>query len=192
MNPAVKQITFLGVLLAVPVSSYFLVFQPQNDAIEAAERTIKERQTSLERLRAATAQSADLEKANTEMHEAISNLENRLPSGKDLDSVLSNVADIAAGEGLELQQFKKLTKVIQAGLATEQPLELKIRGDFDAFYRFLLRLEQLPRITRLTDMKLLRDDGSDGHVSVTCTLSIYYQPETTTAAASARDQGATR
>ena len=63
----------------------------------------------------------------------------------------------------------------------EQPLEMNIKGDFRSFFVFLANVEKLPRIMRITDFKINRDDklfGTEGVVSdkVDFTLSIYFQP----------------
>jgi type IV pilus assembly protein PilO len=59
----------------------------------------------------------------------------------------------------------------------EQPLEMKTSGDFNGFYQFMTKLEQLPRITRVPDMKLARSDKTNGVMTAEFTLSIYFQDE---------------
>ncbi|MGQ0627592.1 MAG: type 4a pilus biogenesis protein PilO [Phycisphaerales bacterium] len=177
MQLGIRQYIFLAVLLAVPLVSYFIVFKPQNIEIARAKTEIDVKRATLDKLRAQTAKTADLEKANAEMLEAIAAIEAKLPSTKEVDNVLREVAQIAARSRLEMPVFKKVDKVLPAGRAQEQPLEVELTGEFDGFYKFLLELEKVPRITRLPDMKLTRvetKDG-DGHLKATFTLSIYYQ-----------------
>lgn len=57
----------------------------------------------------------------------------------------------------------------------EQPLELTMEGGFRGFYEFLIRLEKLPRITRIPDMRIRRSDSVDGEMKAEFTLSIYFQ-----------------
>jgi Tfp pilus assembly protein PilO len=57
----------------------------------------------------------------------------------------------------------------------EQPLDIEITGDFDGFYKFLLDIEQLPRITRLTDLEVVRSDKVDGEMKTKLVLSVYYE-----------------
>ncbi len=177
MTIGIKQLVYAGVLLGVPVSSYFLVFKPQNEAIARAKSEIDLKQSMLTKLREATRTTDDLKRANAEIAQSVKGLEARLPSDKEIDAILRDVAQIAAASGLKLPVFKKNDKPQQAGLAMEQPLEMELTGDFDGLYLFLLKLEQLPRITRLTDLKIERPakDAEDGEVKATCTLSIFYQ-----------------
>lgn len=177
MGWSLRQSVFVGVLLAVPLASYFLVFQPQNREIAKAKQEIDLKRAMLEKLRAATAASADLEKATAEMRQSIEAIEARLPSDKEMDLVLRDVAAIAAEAGLKIPEFKRADKPLPAGLALEQPLDVQITGDFDGFYKFLLELEKLPRITRIPDIKVLRSEDVDGNMKAEFTLSVYYQGE---------------
>ena len=83
-----------------------------------------------------------------------------------------------AETGLKVPVFKKGEKPIAAGLAMEQPLDVEITGDFDGFYTFLLALEQLPRITRISNMEIQRSKDVDGEMRAKCVLSVYYQRDT--------------
>ncbi|MCW5765646.1 MAG: type 4a pilus biogenesis protein PilO [Phycisphaeraceae bacterium] len=175
MRTDLRQMAFIAVLVGVPVASYFTVFKPQNAEIARAKAEIELKQSRLERLREATRMSDGLERANSEIRRAIDAIESRLPSDKEMDSVLRDVALIAAKCGLKLPTFKRADKALPAGTALEQPIEMSITGDFDGFYRFLLEVEKLPRVTRLTDMKLTRSNDVDGNMQCSCTMSIYYQ-----------------
>ncbi|MBY0308771.1 MAG: type 4a pilus biogenesis protein PilO [Phycisphaerales bacterium] len=186
-----KQVVMLAVVVSVPVSAYGLVFRPQNREIARARAEIEMKEQMLAKLREATARYADLEKRNDEIKRSIESIEARLPTGKEIDNVLREVAQIAARNGLKVPLFKKSEKTVPAGEALEQPLEVEITGDFDGFYRFLLQLERIPRITRLPDLKIVRMGETDGVMKASFTLSIYYQGEKTSAAESAIRQGAT-
>ncbi|CAN5839476.1 N/A [soil metagenome] len=174
-----KQIVFFGVLLAVPIASYFLVFQPQNAGIDRAKKEMELKRAALEKLREATSKTADLRKANEAIAASISSISERLPSGKELDNVLRDVAGIAARNGLDVPQFKRSDKSLPQGLAQEQPLMVTLSGDFEGMYAFFLQLEQLHRITRVTDMKFARfgdkNNNEDGKVRADLVLSIYYR-----------------
>lgn len=192
MRIGVRQLLFMLLLLAVPLASFFLVFRPQNREIEKAKVEITLKRAMLEKLRAATAQTDDLEAANAEIRQSIAAIEARLPSGKEIDTVLREVAQIAARHGLKIPEFKKADKALPAGEAIEQPLEVEVTGDFDGFYRSLLDLEKFARITRLSDMKIVRTDESNGSMRAVMKLSIFYQGEPALPVASVETSGGGR
>ncbi|HYE03137.1 MAG TPA: type 4a pilus biogenesis protein PilO [Phycisphaerales bacterium] len=177
LNQGSRQVLFLAMLVAVPVAAFFLVFRPQNLEIARARQEIGHKQAMLEKLRQATAQTDDLIQANNEMRASIEAIEARLPTNKEMDSILRQVAELAGQSGLKIPNFKKTDKVMPAGLASEQPIEVEMTGDFDGFYQFLLGLEQLARITRITNMELTRAKDVDGATRAKLTLSIYYQDQ---------------
>lgn len=177
MTSFARQVLFFLVILAMPIASLFMVFKPQNREIEKAKKEIAEKQAMLEKLREATAQTESLKDANEKVQANIQALRANLPSTKEMDNVLRQVSGLAARAELRVPTFKKQTQNIPAGLAMEQPIDVEFVGDFDGFYQFLLDLEQLPRITRVTDLKLIRSQKIDGEMKATMTLSIYYERE---------------
>ena len=175
MSPVIRQLVFFIVLLALPVASYFLVFKPQNVVIEKAKKEIELKESKLDKLREYTARTADLAKENDQIKAAIETIQSRLPSGKEMDNVLRQVSGIANKAGLTVPNFKKSDKVQTAGLALEQPTDIEMLGDFDGFYKFLLDLEKLPRITRIPDMEIKRMDKGNGEMKAKFVLSVYYE-----------------
>lgn len=176
MRFGIRELVLLAILVALPAASYMLVFQPQNAEISRARSEIDHKRQMLEQLQRETARNRDLQRANEEMEERVAEIEARLPSDREVDRIVRKVSDLAAGSGLEAPSLTS-GRPLAAALYMEQPLEMRTVGDFDGFYEFLLRLEQLPRITRISDLKLRRDSQRDGQMNVDFTLSIYFQDE---------------
>jgi type IV pilus assembly protein PilO len=171
-----REFILLGVLLALPLSSYWLVFRPQNSEIAQARQEIDHKRQLLDKLKQTTAQNASLERANDEIKASITAIEARLPSTKEVDAVVRQVSDLAVQSGLDSPAIES-DKPVEASMYMEQPLKMKITGNFNGFYDFLVRLEQLPRITRIPDLHLTRATETDGHMKADFVLSIYFQPE---------------
>lgn len=185
MNIPSRQVLFAAVLIGVPVAAYFLVFSPQMKDMKRMKAETEVKRQNLAKLQAVTAQTQDLVKATDEIKKTITAIEARLPNSKELDNVLRDVATIATKCGLRVPKFNRSDSARPAGTAQEQQLDVEISGEFDGFYKFLLALEKLPRITRLTDMQLQRvhdmEKKKDGMLRATFKLSIYYQQGETVA-----------
>ncbi len=177
MHIGLRELIFLLVLLAMPISSYWFVFRPQNAEIGQARKEIEHKERLLEKLAETTARNADLEKANADIATGISMIEARLPDTKEVDVVLEQVATLARASSLALPKVRS-AKPVPAATYMEQPLEMTIAGDFDDFYSFLLRLEDLDRITRMPDLKVVKKEDVDGTMEASFTLSIYFEPKT--------------
>jgi type IV pilus assembly protein PilO len=176
MRFGIRSFILLAVLCAMPVASYFLVFKPQNERIKQAKLDIEHKKELLAKLQTETARNADLVRANSEITASIQGIESRLPTNKEIDSVIRQVSDLAVQAGLGSPAMKS-AKPVQAALYMEQPLEMQLDGDFAGFFAFLVNLERLPRITRIPDMKLRSVDKQDAELQAEFTLSIYFQDE---------------
>jgi Tfp pilus assembly protein PilO len=176
MRLGLRELILLLILIGLPTASFFLVFRPDNQAIENAKKEIEHKRSILNKLREETAKSADLQRTNDEIKAKIETIEARLPSKKEVEAVVRQVSDLAVTAGLEPPQMKT-AKALKTATYMEQPLELSTQGAFNGFYDFLLSLEQLARITRMTDLKVKRSQDADGVMEATFTLSIYFQDE---------------
>lgn len=176
MRIGIRETFLLALLLALPLLSWWLVFRPQNAFISQAKREIEHKNQMLDKLRQTTARNEDLQRANEEILQNIQSIEARLPSNKEVDAVIRQVSDLAVESGLEPPNIES-DKPVAAALYMEQPLKMKITGNFNGFYEFLVKLEQLPRITRIPDMKITRSTDHDGHMKAEFVLSIYFQQE---------------
>lgn len=174
MRFGAREFLFVLVLLAVPVASWWFVFKVQNEEIAQANQEINHKESMLEKLDQATAMSEDLAKINEDIWTEIQVIESRLPSDKDVDVILQQVAKIALDNNLKLPKVKS-AKPVAAAKYMEQPLEMKIQGDFDSFYTFLLEVERLDRITRLPELVIKRSKDADGMIEAEFTLSIYFE-----------------
>ena len=93
-----------------------------------------------------------------------------------MDKILKEVWQMAEANSLTTRTVK--TQKSERGPSySEQPITMTLAGDFTGFYSFLLQLEKLPRITRLTQMKLEKINERDGEMTAQLTLSIFFEPD---------------
>jgi Tfp pilus assembly protein PilO len=179
-----REVIFLVVLLVVPVASYFYVFKPRNAEIQQAQSEVEVKQTKLEKLREVTEKIDDIGRAIEQGREAIDLVEAKLPSRDQVEVILGDVWQLAARSRLEVKSVKSEKPVPAAGYM-EQPLKVAMEGQFGGFYQFLLGLENLPRISRIHELKLERvsnnrrrreEAAAPGTMKAEFILSIYCQP----------------
>lgn len=182
MNVRARQAVFFGALMAIPLAAWCFVFSPRTADIDAAVADIKSRQARLDRLAEVMAQVPDLEAALDEGERLISSVEARLPRRQDVEGILEQIWQMARRQDLTVRSVKTSTPG-SSGVYMEQPLEVDMSGPFEGFYRFLLELERLPRITRVSDLTLQEagrsltassEDAPSGSVSARFVLRIYF------------------
>jgi type IV pilus assembly protein PilO len=187
MKLGIREVIFLGVMLALLGSSYFFVFEKADAKRRTMEADLHRKEAALVNLRQATAGVDDLDHKVTELQKAIAFFESKLPQQKEIDTILKEVSQMATANSLDCKTIKTLKSESlvsdHSANYSEQPIELSLSGNFDGFYSFMLQLEKLPRITRTTQMKLEKINGKDGEMTAHLTLSIFFEPDNTTASA---------
>ncbi|MCH2139438.1 MAG: type 4a pilus biogenesis protein PilO [Phycisphaerales bacterium] len=182
MNTHVRQIAFVITLIAIPVTAWYAVFSPQNAEIHAAMLDIASRQRQLDRISLMAERIPALEDALSNGEELVRQVEAQLPRRNDVEGVLESIWQIADRNGLIVRSVKTRPPV-PSSVYMELPLEVAMDGPFNGFYRFLLELETLPRITRLSELAIqeaglkVRSNTADlpeGSVATQFTLSIYF------------------
>ncbi|MEO1583192.1 MAG: type 4a pilus biogenesis protein PilO [Planctomycetota bacterium] len=176
MRFGVRELVLLAVLMALPLSSWWLVFRPNNEKIEQAEQEIEHKKEMLEKLQTVTSRSDSLEEATAEIKAGINAIEARLPTDREIDDVVRQVSALAVESGLG-QPGMVARPPVRGTLYMEQPIEMTLTGEFKGFYEFLLALEQMPRITRMPAMAIERSNDVDGHLKAEFTLNIYFESE---------------
>ncbi|MFO0827175.1 MAG: type 4a pilus biogenesis protein PilO [Phycisphaerales bacterium] len=178
-----REVVFAGVLLAVPIASYFFVFGPRNSQIRQAKTEMEAKEGRLTELAKLTSRIGDLDREIVSWEDALKRLDEKLPDDGEVDGILGQITEIAQGNKLAVKQVKG-EKPIPAALYMELPLRTTIEGSFDGFYQFLLDIEALPRITRVHQLRMSRLEparGDDkpvppGAMKAEFVLSIYFDP----------------
>jgi len=177
MRFGLREAVFVLLLLGMPAAAYFFVFEPRNQQIAEARQEVAQKQAKLNELEKATKSIDDLGAEIDELKQAISFVEQQLPAQREVDVILREVWELAAEHKLRPESVRP-DKVVPQSHYTELPIKLVIVGDFDGFYEFLLALEDLPRITRLPQMKLQKLSGpdvEDGAMKADLVLSIFFE-----------------
>lgn len=183
MRFGLRELIFMIVLLAVPVASWWYVFMPRNLEIAMAKLEVITKQNKLDKLEEVAKRIDDIGLAIEQGEDAVELIEAKLPNKQQVDVILQDVWQLADQNRLTVKSIKS-EKPVTAAAYMEQPLKMKIQGRFNGFYQFLLELENLPRITRIHQLKMERmttGNGSDndsydpGLMKAEFTLSIYFE-----------------
>jgi type IV pilus assembly protein PilO len=164
MKLGVRELLFLFVMLGVLGSAYFLIFSKANAKRNALEADTVAKQRALADLHTATIGVSDLSRKIDQLQSAIQFFDKKLPQQREVDMILQEVTQISQASGLSTRTVKPSRSDVTANFS-EEPIELTLTGSFNGFYQFLLDLEKLPRLTRVTRMDLQRMDSRDGDMT---------------------------
>jgi len=168
---------FFILLTGVAVAGYQYMIKPANKHLAQAQQRLEAKLAKLAEFEKATAAAEDLNKQLEQLEQAIKFFESKLPPKSRIHEVLEQITLIAQKQGLEPKSIRTLQQKDNSGYV-EQPLEMKLEGNFKAFYSFLLELEQLPRIMKIRQLKLDKKSQGQGQIAAACVVSIFFQNRT--------------
>jgi Tfp pilus assembly protein PilO len=169
-----RKVIFFILLLATAYLAYAFMIRPANKYLEEQKMQVQSQMQKLSDLEKATAEVRDMDKQSAKLREAVDFFNNKLPPHSQIHKVLEQVTLIAQKQGLKTKTIRTLQKKDCMGYI-EQPLKMELYGNFDAYYSFLLDLEQMPRITRIRELTLSKDLKNEGMTTAEFVVSIFFQ-----------------
>ena len=176
MRFGIRELIFVALMIGLLVSTWVFVFKKASSRREQKLADISQMDKALVNLHKATAGIDDLNRKISELQKAIDFFASKLPQAKEMDKVLTEVSQMADANSLQSKTVKSL-KTERGNNYSEQSIQMSLSGDFNGFYSFLLQLEKLPRITRVTNMNLQKISDRDGEMQAQMTMSIFFEPD---------------
>ena len=191
MRFGIRELIFVTLMIGLLVSTWVFVFNKATARREAKLAEIAQMEKALANLHKATAGIDDLNRKVSELQRAIDFFASKLPQAKEMDKVLTEVSQMADANSLQSKTVKSL-KTERGRSYSEQSIQMALSGDFNGFYSFLLQLEKLPRITRVTNMNLQKINDRDGEMQAQMTMSIFFEPDANSNADAANKMATSR
>lgn len=143
----------IGVIVAVCAAGYFGYWQGQ---FEEQETLALEEEKLKGEYKAKMAQAINLEalkmqKAQVDMY--VDRLQKQLPSKAEMASLLTDINQAGVGRGLTFDLFKP-SGVIVRDYYAEQPIDIRLLGNYHDLGAFASDMANLPRIVTLNNMSL--------------------------------------
>jgi type IV pilus assembly protein PilO len=178
MNSGFRKAVFFILLTGTIIIGYQYMIKPANKYVAEKKKDRDEKKARLHELQQAKAAAKNsLSSKLAQVEEAIKFFDSRLPPSSEIDRVLHDVTVIAQQRGLKPKTIRTLDIKDNDGYV-EQPLKMELEGNFNSFYSFLLELEKLPRITKIRQLQLDKQKGSEGQITADFIVSIFFQGNT--------------
>ncbi len=182
MKLGLRELIFVLLLAAVPLGAWWFVFRPRNVRDGAMLRQIEAQQARLQQLNKTTGAVGDMQREIDSLEKGIAFLQTKLPSEKEIDKVVQEVCRLAEASQLAVKSFHTKARTaepvfVQAGGANaEQPIEMKLEGNYLGFYSFLLALENQPRVMRIRKLLLTRPEKMAlGCVQANFEMTVFFE-----------------
>jgi type IV pilus assembly protein PilO len=94
----------------------------------------------------------------------------QLPSKSEMDALLTDINQAGLGRGLQFELFKPGPEAA-TGVFTEQPITIKVTGNYDDLGKFASDISQLPRIVTLNNISVT--PGTTGILTMEATAKTF-------------------
>ncbi len=166
----VKTTAFVAMFLVVVVVGAIFFLQGEWDELQGVrQEEEKLRDTYLSKKREAI--NLDIiKKQLIDTQQSFGALLKQLPSKSEMDALLTDINQAGLGRGLQFDLFKPGPEVA-TGVFTEQPITIKVTGNYDDLGKFASDISQLPRIVTLNNISVA--PGSGGVLSMDAVAKTY-------------------
>jgi type IV pilus assembly protein PilO len=154
-----KLMAFAAIFVGVVAMGALLDWQDQWETLRAA----KEQENALKETFLVKKQQAvnlDLiKKQLLETQESFGALLKQLPNKSEMDALLTDINQAGLGRGLQFELFRPGPESIQGSFA-EQPITIKVTGNYDDLGKFASDISMLPRIVTLNEIAITPVGGA--------------------------------
>jgi len=148
-----KLLACVLIFIAVQIGGYLLDWQDQLDALDS----VKQEEEALKAaflVKKKKAVNLDIIKRQlTETQQSFGALLKQLPSKSEMDALLTDINQAGLGRGLRFELFRPGVEVV-TGVFAEQPITIRVTGNYDDLGKFSSDISQLPRIVTLNDINI--------------------------------------
>ena len=182
---APRMLCALGVMVGVLGLGYWFYWSNQfdeRDALAAQEVTLRDQ------YRNKMGQAINLEALQAQkvqVDQYVERLQKQLPNKAEMAALLSDINQAGLGRGLQFDLFRPGQVVVRDYYA-EQPIDIKVTGNYHDIGAFAADMANLPRIVTLNNMTLTA--GKDGALALDAVAKTfrYLDPEEANAQRKAR------
>jgi type IV pilus assembly protein PilO len=164
----------VAVILAIFVLDYLYVLQPRSEQFVEMRETLAKDQETLEQKRLKVDARAEEEKRFHDLQADVKRAEARLPEGREIADLLSNIAASARAVGLDLTLFRQKPEAYSEFYA-DVPVQMEMRGTYHELAAFMDRVKRLDRIVNVSDIQLRRPrvEGDVVLLDASCTATTF-------------------
>ena len=162
---------------AVFFAVVFLLFGyiPLRQKHKSVDLEFAEAQSFIERASIQNEQLSALKEQLAGLDDKLSDYELNIPSERGLGDFLNKIADLMKEHNLTAQQVQPLDE-IEAEQVNCIPVNMKCKGRMKDIFEFYKSLEELERMVRIEQVKILNDSDFNGQVNMETKAAIYYRP----------------
>jgi Tfp pilus assembly protein PilO len=167
------EIIFTSLLLGMFAGTFALVVQPHARARREKAAEMRSMNGAISTVVESTSGLEDVKRRVDQEQQATAFFGSRLAKASDLQRAISELVQIATANSLQAGEVQTLRGQTVGGVDA-RPMHLQVSGNFNGIYSFLLQLEAVPRIMRVSHLDLSTSGDRDDLISADITLMMYF------------------
>jgi type IV pilus assembly protein PilO len=157
---ATKVLVVLGVVVAIVLGYFFLVWTPLQDSIESEKAQVENQRILMKKnqrlAKNIPKKKEEYKKLQVQLKVAL----NMLPKKSQIPDLLEGVTWAGKDSGLQFSTFKPESESVKS-IYAEVPVSLSVVGTFRQLLTFLKRVGEMPRIVDVKNLSLKAGSGQE-------------------------------
>ncbi|MHC4123869.1 MAG: type IV pilus inner membrane component PilO [Planctomycetota bacterium] len=153
-----------------------LDYMPVWKRMNSVKKSRTAQKRAIERVATKKGQIPKLEKQLEQLRLKVENYEKQIPKDRNLGDFLQMIADLMTQQGLREQLIEPGSEVKEGKLQCI-PVTMKCKGNLEQLFEFYNLLQNMDRLVRIEDVKLVNESNFSGDVSMHTNAVIYYRME---------------
>ncbi|MEW6247896.1 MAG: type 4a pilus biogenesis protein PilO [Nitrospirota bacterium] len=154
--PLTQKIALLGLFLAgIVVGFYYYVVEPKTVIISGLQTEIAKLDTDIQSLTIKVKHLDELIAANKQLEIDLAKKKERLPPEEEAVMLLKQLSDLGVKLGLDIKLWKPGAQTEDPSkLFVRMPVSVEVAGGYHTAALFFDRINKLPRIINVSDLKM--------------------------------------
>ncbi len=154
--PAAQKVALLGLLIAgIGVGFYYLVVQPKTEVLDQLQVEIGKLDTDIQALTIKVKHLDELIAASKQLEIDLAKKKERLPPEEEAVMLLKQLSDLGIRLGLDIKLWKPGAQAEDPSkLFVKMPVNVEVAGSYHTAALFFDRINKLPRIVNVSDLKI--------------------------------------
>ncbi|HXF91964.1 MAG TPA: type 4a pilus biogenesis protein PilO [Nitrospiraceae bacterium] len=154
--PPTQKIALLGLFLAgIVVGFYYYIVEPKSMVIAGLQTEIAKLDTDIQTLTIKVKHLDELIAANKQLEIDLAKKKERLPPEEEAVMLLKQLSDLGVKLGLDIKLWKPGAQTEDPSkLFVRMPVSVEVAGGYHTAALFFDRINKLPRIINVSDLKM--------------------------------------
>ncbi|MBI3060194.1 MAG: type 4a pilus biogenesis protein PilO [Deltaproteobacteria bacterium] len=152
-----------GLIVAVLLLDYFLLYSPQSDEISGLTQEIENSRNQRDKKKKEAANIPKLKQQMAQLDGMLKEAVAQLPDRKELPDLLSSISNKVKESGLDILIFRPRAENLQEFYA-EIPVDIVVRGGFHNVATFFDEVGRLNRLVNIANIELRNPKANEDQV----------------------------